>query len=80
MRLLDLANPIEAPPFYGYPVKAQLTFTYGGLKCDLESRVLATNGAPIPNLHCAGELSGICKLALVFQSYWELTYREISLQ
>lgn len=55
------ANPIETPPFYGYPLKPQLTFTYGGLKCDLESRVLATNDAPIPNLYCAGELSGLCK-------------------
>lgn len=55
------ANPIETPPFYGYPLKPQLTFTYGGLKCDLESRVLATNEAPIPNLYCAGELSGLCK-------------------
>ncbi|KAL2275181.1 hypothetical protein FJTKL_02409 [Diaporthe vaccinii] len=53
------ANPIETPPFYGYPLKPQLTFTYGGLKCDLESRVLATNEAPIPNLYCAGELSGL---------------------
>ncbi|KAK2615858.1 hypothetical protein N8I77_002583 [Diaporthe amygdali] len=53
------ANPVETPPFYGYPLKPQLTFTYGGLKCDLDSRVLATNGAPIPNLYCAGELSGL---------------------
>jgi predicted oxidoreductase len=29
-------------------MKAQLTFTYGGLKCDLDSRVLATTGVPIP--------------------------------
>lgn len=28
--------------------KAQLTFTYGGLKCDLDSRVLSTTGVPIP--------------------------------
>jgi succinate dehydrogenase/fumarate reductase flavoprotein subunit len=55
------ANPITKAPFYGYPMKAQLTFTYGGIKCDLDSRVLATNGAPIPNLYCAGELSGLCK-------------------
>lgn len=55
------ANPIETPPFYAYPLKPQLTFTYGGLKCDLESRVLATNDEPIPNLYCAGELSGLCK-------------------
>jgi hypothetical protein len=26
------ANPINKAPFYGYPMKAQLTFTYGGLK------------------------------------------------
>jgi hypothetical protein len=26
------ANPIKKAPFYGYPMKAQLTFTYGGLK------------------------------------------------
>ena len=55
------ANPISKGPFFGYPMKAQLTFTYGGLKCDLDSKVLATNGAPIPNLYCAGELSGLCK-------------------
>lgn len=59
------ANPIETPPYYGYPLKPQLTFTYGGLKCDLDSRVLATNGAPIPNLYCAGELSGFCESSLM---------------
>jgi len=63
------ANPIETPPFYGYPLKPQLTFTYGGLKCDLESRVLATNGSPIPNLYCAGELSGLCKFHISKAGY-----------
>jgi len=29
---------------------AQLTFTYGGLKCDLDSRVLSTTGVPIPGI------------------------------
>jgi len=53
------AQPINKPPFYGYPMKAQLTFTYGGLKCDLDSRVLATTGVPIPGLYAAGELSGL---------------------
>lgn len=53
------ANPINKPPYYGYPMKAQLTFTYGGLKCDLDSRVLSTTGVPIPGLYCAGELSGL---------------------
>jgi hypothetical protein len=29
------ANPINKPPYFGYPMKAQLTFTYGGM--DLRS-------------------------------------------
>lgn len=32
-------------------MKAQLTFTYGGLKCDLDSRVLSTTGVPIPGTY-----------------------------
>ena len=43
------ANPINSPPYYGYPMKANLTFTYGGLKTDLDARVLSTHGAPIPD-------------------------------
>lgn len=53
------ANPIDTPPFYGYPLMAHLTFTYGGLKTDLESRVLGTNDAPLPGLYATGELTGI---------------------
>lgn len=32
---------------------------YGGLKCDLNSRVLSTNDVPIPGLYAAGELTGL---------------------
>jgi len=53
------AQPIIDPPFFGYPLKAQLTFTYFGIKCDLDSRVMGTNGVPIPGLFAAGELSGL---------------------
>lgn len=53
------ANPITEAPFYAYPITAQLTFTYGGIKVDLDSRVLATNGAPIPGLYATGELTGL---------------------
>jgi tricarballylate dehydrogenase len=38
---------------------SHLTFTYGGLKVDTESRVLGTNGVPIPGLYAAGELTGL---------------------
>ncbi|KAJ3533929.1 hypothetical protein NM208_g7766 [Fusarium decemcellulare] len=53
------ANPINTPPYYAYPITAQLTFTYGGIKVNLDSQVLATNGAPIPGLWATGELTGL---------------------
>ncbi|KAI2694759.1 hypothetical protein CBS147372_9598 [Penicillium roqueforti] len=53
------AAPIKVAPFYGYPLTAKVVFTFGGLKVDLDSRVLSTTGAPIPGLYCAGELSGL---------------------
>ncbi|KAK9491235.1 FAD binding domain-containing protein [Lipomyces doorenjongii] len=52
------ANPIRVAPFYGYPLTAKVVFTFGGLKVDLDSRVISTTGTPIPGLYCAGELSG----------------------
>lgn len=52
------ANPISKPPFYGYPVTANLTFTYGGVKTDTDARVLSTNDVPIPGLYATGELTG----------------------
>lgn len=52
------ANPIATPPFYGFPLKTTLTFTYGGLKTDLDSRVVAGNNVPILGLYAAGELTG----------------------
>lgn len=53
------ANPIIKAPFYGVPMTTHLTFTYGGLKVDLDSRVLSTNDVPIPGLFAAGELTGL---------------------
>ncbi|KAF2103028.1 succinate dehydrogenase/fumarate reductase flavo protein subunit [Rhizodiscina lignyota] len=53
------ANPIDKAPFYGYPVTSHLTFTYGGIKVNLDSQVLGTNDVPIPGLYAAGELTGV---------------------
>ena len=53
------ANPIETPPFYGFPMTANLTFTYGGIKTDTDARMLSTNGVPIPGLYAAGEMTGL---------------------
>ncbi|MDW8403835.1 FAD-binding protein [Chloroflexus sp.] len=53
------ANPIATPPFYGFPMTTNLTFTFGGLKVDTEGRVLSTNDVPIPGLYAAGEITGL---------------------
>lgn len=52
------AMPIETAPFYGYPVTCGITFTFGGLKADLDGRVLDVEGRPIPGLFVAGEMLG----------------------
>ncbi|KAF2217339.1 hypothetical protein CERZMDRAFT_93392 [Cercospora zeae-maydis SCOH1-5] len=53
------AAKIEKAPFYGYPLTANLTFTYGGVKTDLDGRVLSTADVPIPGLWGAGEMTGL---------------------
>ncbi|KAK9251142.1 FAD binding domain-containing protein [Lipomyces tetrasporus] len=50
------ANPIRVAPFYGYPLTAKVVFTFGGLKVDLDSRVISTTGTPIPDPPCNSAL------------------------
>jgi tricarballylate dehydrogenase len=52
------AQPLDSPPFYGFAVTCGITFTFGGLGIDEDSRVLDQSGQPIPGLHAAGELVG----------------------
>lgn len=52
------AAELETPPFYAYPVTCGITFTFGGLKGDLDGRVLAEDGSPIPGLFACGEMLG----------------------
>ena len=50
------AVPIEVPPFYGYPLRPGITFTYMGLAVDACARVQMARGAGIENLFAAGEI------------------------
>lgn len=50
------AVPIETPPFYGYPLRPGITFTYLGLAVDATARVQLSSGAGVPNLFAAGEI------------------------
>jgi len=50
------ARPIDSPPFWGYPLRPGITFTYLGLKIDERARVLLTNREPMVNAFAAGEI------------------------
>ena len=52
------AQPLDTPPFVGFPVTCGITFTFGGLRTDTHGRVLDTTGRAIPGLYAAGELLG----------------------
>jgi tricarballylate dehydrogenase len=50
------AVPLTEPPFYGYPLRPGITFTYLGLAVDGSSRVRMADGSTVPNLFAAGEI------------------------
>ena len=50
------ARPIEAPPFYGYPLRAGITFTYLGVTVNQQAQVIMQNGQPAKNIFAAGEM------------------------
>lgn len=52
------AMPIEHPPFYAFPVTCGITFTFGGLRADVDGRVLRPDGTALPGLHVCGEALG----------------------
>ena len=49
------ARPITEPPFYGYPLRPGVTFTYLGLKVDETARV-SGEARPFANIWAAGEI------------------------
>jgi tricarballylate dehydrogenase len=59
------ATKIETAPFYACPVRAGITFAYGGIRINCDASVLDRQGSPIPGLHAAGEIVG----GLFFRNY-----------
>jgi len=49
------ALPINAPPFYAYPLRPGITFTYLGMRTD-HTAAVHFGGAPSANLFAAGEM------------------------
>ncbi len=50
------AQRIDTPPFYGYPLRPGLTFTYFGLKVSEKAEVITKEGTPFENIFAAGEI------------------------
>ena len=59
----DLAPPkshwaqrIDEPPFYGYPLRPGVTFTYFGVKVNQHAAVIMEGAEPATNIFAAGEI------------------------
>lgn len=50
------ARRIETPPFYAYPVRPGITFTYLGVRVNEEARMRLADGGLSPNMFAAGEI------------------------
>lgn len=53
------ALAIDQPPFVAYPVTGGVTFTFGGLEIDGDTRVQNTAGAAIEGLFANGDIIGL---------------------
>jgi tricarballylate dehydrogenase len=50
------ARPLDTPPFYAYPLRPGITFTYLGVKVDAQAGVVMNSGNRAPNVFAAGEI------------------------
>lgn len=50
------ARKIDTAPFYAYPVRPGITFTYLGTRVNREAKVLMQGGKPSANIFAAGEI------------------------
>lgn len=50
------AQRIETAPFYAYPVRPGITFTYLGVRVNEQARMKMADGRPAPNMFAAGEI------------------------
>jgi len=50
------ALPLDTPPYYGYPLRTGITFTYMGVTVDERARVVWDDGRPAANVFAAGEV------------------------
>ncbi len=50
------ALPLDRPPFWAYPLRPGITFTYLGVTVNAGARVIMRDDRPSPNIFAAGEV------------------------
>lgn len=50
------ARRISEPPFYAYPLRPGITFTYLGVRVNTRARIVMSDGTPSTNMFAAGEI------------------------
>ena len=50
------ARPIDTPPYFGYPLRPGITFTYLGVAVNERAQMLMADGKPSANMFAAGEI------------------------
>ena len=50
------ATPVVKPPFYGFPLRPGITFTYMGVEVNDHAQIIFNDGKPAANLYAAGEI------------------------
>jgi tricarballylate dehydrogenase len=50
------AQAIDTPPYWGYPLRPGITFTYLGMRVNERAQVLMKGGEPARNIYAAGEI------------------------
>jgi tricarballylate dehydrogenase len=50
------ARTIDTPPYFAYPLRPGITFTYMGVRVDERARVMMDDGTPARNLFASGEI------------------------
>lgn len=50
------AAPILTPPFYGFPLRPGITFTYMGVEVNDKAQIIFGDGTPSGNMFAAGEI------------------------
>ncbi|RLC02831.1 MAG: FAD-dependent tricarballylate dehydrogenase TcuA [Deltaproteobacteria bacterium] len=50
------ARPIDRPPFYGYPLRPGITFTYLGVRVNDRAQIMMQGGNLATNMFAAGEI------------------------